>query len=447
MSEIDVNLSDGLDLLSDYQHPKGTFREVKRWRIYSKILARYWGLFLSLVTLGVTSFPYIEGIEDSEDIEGIQDKAIPLAKKIHLNEDGPIIVVANHSSHADTALLISTLGRCGRPILFAAAADYWLKGRVNRFVGKYLVGLWPVRRKGGMEDMRKASNAIKNGVILVVFPEGTRTRNGEVGEFHIGAYRLAAETGAKILPIALHNTSKALPIHGRVARVPLEVRYGKAVLVNSGEEVKVAKETRLEIINLLKAPTRNSPGFGWSRVNKIASSWIGLAIVFTWAFGEGVSWPLLAEMPLMLLVVTVGRKWQGIRLILASAVGSSLGILTTWYLVSRGHNPPSPLTTHRMHSVALRQMMENPHSAFWYQTYNGIPVKVYAHMAGQVHLSFLQVLGSMAPRILRIFIVGGATWILGGTLARFLRSCLGLIQSFCLLVFPFALYTVIRLWS
>lgn len=438
MSKNDVNRSADLDFTSGYLYPEGTQRELKRWRVYSKIRARYWGLILSIATPGVTSFPYVDQADS---------QPIPLAKKIRLSEEDPLIVVANHSSHADTALLMATLGRCGRPLLFTAAGDYWLKGRLNRFVGKYLVGLWPVRRKGGMEDMRKASNAIKGGAILVVFPEGTRTRNGLVGEFHIGAYHLAAETGAKILPIALHNTGKVLPVHGRVGRAPLEVRYGKAVSVNPGEESKVAEETRLEIIDLLKNPTRNSPGFGWSRVNKIASSWIGLAIVFCWAFGEGVSWPLLAEMPLMLLVVTVGRKWQGVWLILASALGSTLGILTTWYLVSRGHNPPSPLTTPRMHSTALRQMMANPHSAFWYQTYNGIPVKVYAHMAGQVHLSFFQVLLSMAPRILRIFIIGGATWMLGRTLARFLRSCLGLIQSFCLLVFPFALYTVISLWS
>ena len=426
-------------------YPPSDAASIKKLARRSKLRAHFWGLTLSLLTDGVTSFQYQKDPRTSQLSKSV---GVSLARPISLTEKGPLIVVANHSSHADTALLIATLGRAGRPVLFVAAADYWLSSPGNKFIGRHLAGLWPVRRiGGGMDDLRSAADFVRNRTILVIFAEGTRTRDGSLGNFYHGAYTLAAETGAMVLPVALLNTAKALPVHGKFKRVPLEVRYGIATPVNKDEIPTIIEKHREEIQLMLKDPTVPHPGFGWSRVSKIAASWVGLVIVFFWAFGEGVSWPLLAEMPLMLLVITVGRSWRGALLIATSAAGSALGILTTWYLVSHGHSPPTPLTTPRMRATALQQMTSDPATAFWHQTYNGIPVKLYAHASGLVHLSFKNVLISMAPRVARIFVVGGVVWVFGGLVSRYLKPCLGLIQSFCLAVFPFALYGVIRFWS
>jgi hypothetical protein len=119
----------------------------------------------------------------------------------------------------------------------------------------------------------------------------------------------------------------------------------------------------------------------------------------------------------------------------------------TWFLVSHGVNTPEPLTTLRMHEVALQQLRADPATAFWDQMWNGIPVKVYAHATGDLHLSFLEVLSVMFPRLLRIGILGGAGWLLGGVLSRFLKPCLGFVQAFCLSLFPFGLALVIYWWS
>ena len=424
-------------------YPTSDAKAIKKLARSSKLRARFWGVILSLATDGVTSFEYQRDPNTTQLLKG---EPVPLAKPMRLAEKGPLIVVANHSSLADTALLLATLGRTGRPVLLAAPADYWLSNPVNKFIARHLAGLWPVR-KDEREDLCKAANLIRNGAILVIFPEGTPTTDGSLGQFHDAAYVLALETGARVLPVALLNTARTLPVRGRFRRAHLEVRCGPAYFVGKDEIPAIIEKQREDIQLLLKEPASPHPGFGWSRVSRIAGSWVGLVVVFFWAFGEGVSWPLLAEMPLMLLVVTVGRSWRGALLIAASATGSLLGILTTWYLVSHGHIPPTPLTTPRMRATALQQMTSDPTTAFWHQTYNGIPVKLYAHASGLVRLSFKNLLISAAPRIARIFVVGGFVWAFGGLVSRYLKPCLGLVQSLCLLVFPFALYGVIRLWS
>jgi hypothetical protein len=100
-----------------------------------------------------------------------------------------------------------------------------------------------------------------------------------------------------------------------------------------------------------------------------------------------------------------------------------------------------------MHETALKQMSEDPANAFWSQMFNGIPVKVYAHAAGLSHLTFLQLIQSIWPRIMRILLVGGIGWLVGLLLTRYLRPCLGFIQVTCLVLFPFALTAIILWWS
>ena len=61
---------------------------------------------------------------------------------------GGCVVVANHSSHADTAVLLAALPPNAKPV-FVAAADYWFDVPVRRFIASSLAGVLPVRRSGG----------------------------------------------------------------------------------------------------------------------------------------------------------------------------------------------------------------------------------------------------------------------------------------------------------
>lgn len=405
---------------------KYTPERVKRAARASWWRAKLWGLILSVGTDGVTTIP------------GGDAPIVPLARKPRL-PDGSLVIVASHPSRMDVVVLAATIGRA-RPLLFAAAATYWLESRVYLWAARFFAGVWLTR--AGSSDLRSAAPTVAAGITLVSFAGGD-------GAIDPAVLELAAASGARILPVALVGTADVFPTDARrTTRHPIEVRWGTPFAVDGTESADAASErVAAELNQLSAAPAIAYPGAGWTRIRRISFGWVGLAIVAFWAFFEGMFWPLLAEMPLLLLVVTVGRTWRGPLLIAASAVSSACGILATWFLVSHGINTPEPLTTIRMHQVALAQLRADPATAFWDQMWNGIPVKVYAHATGDLGLSFVQVLSVMFPRLLRIGIIGGAGWLLGGVLSRFLKPCLGAVQAFCLGLFPFGLALVIYWWS
>ena len=391
-----------------------------------------WGLVLSIGTDGVAT-------------RSVAGEVVPLARKPRL-PDGPLIILASHPSRADFVVLAATIGR-SRPLSFAAPADYWLESRVYLWAARIFAGVWLTRR-GSSTDLLAAAPTVAAGIALVIFAESDRLPEG-AGWFDPAVFELAKQSGARILPVALVGTAGVLPANARrTTRHPIESRWGTPFGVDGSEDVEVMEaRVTAEITQLSVAPAVAHPGAGWTRIRRVAFGWAGLAIIAFWAFFEGVFWPLLAEMPLLLLVVTVGRSWRGPLLIAVSALASACGILATWFLVSHGIDTPVPLTTTRMHEVALAQLTADPANAFWNQMWNGIPVKMYAHATGELGMSFLDVFSVMFPRLLRIGIVGGAGWLLGGVLSRFLKPCLGAVQIYCLALFPFGLALVIFWWS
>jgi 1-acyl-sn-glycerol-3-phosphate acyltransferase len=144
---------------------------------------------------------------------------------------GGCVVVANHSSHADTAVLLAALPPTAKPV-FGAAADYWFDVRVRRFIATSLAGVLPVRRSGegsyaGL--LAAARPALKAGRTVVIFPEGTRSTDGNVGEFRSGALRLARECGVPVVPVAVLGTADVLPKGGRFSPSPMQVRIGEPI--------------------------------------------------------------------------------------------------------------------------------------------------------------------------------------------------------------------------
>ncbi|MGW7515961.1 lysophospholipid acyltransferase family protein [Streptomyces sp. NPDC054796] len=140
---------------------------------------------------------------------------------------GGCVVVAPHASHADTAALLAALPARRRPLV-AAAADYWFAGRARATLCRRLVAGFPVRRGGrGFGDLAaSAVPALARGQAVVVFPEGTRSRDGSVGRFRSGATRLAELADVPLLPVGLVGTRTLLPAHGRLRRTRVTVRFG-----------------------------------------------------------------------------------------------------------------------------------------------------------------------------------------------------------------------------
>lgn len=142
-----------------------------------------------------------------------------------------MVVVANHSSHADTPALLAAFPTPYKPMV-VAAEDYWYRTRLRRAVVTLLVGAVPVRRVGGggYESLLEAAEHVLGaGSSLLVFPEGTRSTTGDLGAFRSGAARIAREFQVPLLPVAVVGTRDLLPKGGRLRPGPVEVRVGRAI--------------------------------------------------------------------------------------------------------------------------------------------------------------------------------------------------------------------------
>lgn len=120
---------------------------------------------------------------------------------------GPYVVVSNHVSLADV-VIIGTLPWETKWVAKIAIFRLPFMGLMMRLVGDV-----PVRRR----DDRSRSKAyqrlkrwLERGASVLVFPEGTRSPDGELLPFRNGAFRLALETGTPVLPLAVHGTREGI---------------------------------------------------------------------------------------------------------------------------------------------------------------------------------------------------------------------------------------------
>jgi len=115
---------------------------------------------------------------------------------------GPVIFASNHRSFLDP-FIVGVLSR--RPVYYVAKSEIFKNPLVAWFVSS--LGAFPVRRGAGDPDMMATARAIlERGDSVLIFPEGTRTRPGSLGRPKRGVGRLALETGAPVVPVALIGT-------------------------------------------------------------------------------------------------------------------------------------------------------------------------------------------------------------------------------------------------
>lgn len=139
---------------------------------------------------------------------------------------GPVIVCSNHIGWIDPVVLAMVIPL---RVSFMAKEELF---RYPVFGGVLLrVGAFPVKRgKSDRNAVRIASAVLKNGGVLGMFPEGTRSRTGEMGKGHNGAAYLAIRNGAAVLPVGIAGPYRL----GR----PVRVSVGKPiVLEGAGERV------------------------------------------------------------------------------------------------------------------------------------------------------------------------------------------------------------------
>ncbi len=141
------------------------------------------------------------------------------------------IVVANHSSHLDFSLVGYALGAIGDDLRVLAAKDYFFNTPARRFLASNFTTLMPFdRERAQLESLEDALAELAQGRSVLMFPEGTRSADGEIHEFKSGAGFLALRAKCDVLPVLIRGTHDVM---GKGSLVPrrsaVEVRIGGAI--------------------------------------------------------------------------------------------------------------------------------------------------------------------------------------------------------------------------
>ncbi|MEU4601560.1 lysophospholipid acyltransferase family protein [Kribbella sp. NPDC023972] len=155
--------------------------------------------------------------------------------------NGPALIVANHSSHLDTPLLLCTLpDSMRRKTAVAAAADYFFDTWWRATASAIVFNTFPIERRGGKLSSTPG-DLLADGWNVVVFPEGTRSPDGWMERFRMGAAYLAVEHGVPVVPVGIKGSFAAMP-RGRGWPVPgrptVAVRYGDPLTPAEGESAR-----------------------------------------------------------------------------------------------------------------------------------------------------------------------------------------------------------------
>ncbi len=143
----------------------------------------------------------------------------------HVPRQGPVLLVANHSSFLDPPLVG---GVTPRPMSFMAKAELFRVPLLGALIRR--LNARPVRREGADAGaLRTALRILQDGGVLLMFPEGTRGPEGTLRDPKPGAAMLAVMSGAPVVPVFVEGSGRAWPRGRRLPRpAKVTVTFGPA---------------------------------------------------------------------------------------------------------------------------------------------------------------------------------------------------------------------------
>src|SRR5579875_1019184 len=135
----------------------------------------------------------------------------------------PSIFMSNHVSNLDPTVLLPSVPGMTSVMLKKSLMKIPLLGTAMR-MGKYVPVARGHSREDAMRSVAAAADALKSGMHITIFPEGTRSPDGRLLPFRKGAFFLAAETGAPIVPVVIRGTAAMMP------RNSLKITPGEAIV-------------------------------------------------------------------------------------------------------------------------------------------------------------------------------------------------------------------------
>ena len=155
--------------------------------------------------------------------------------------EGPVVFVANHHSHFDTPLMLTSIpDRWRHKLVVGAAADYFFSSHVTSALAALVIGAIPIERnKVGRKSADLARGLIDDGWSLLIFPEGGRSPDGWGQPFRGGAAYIAQRCGVPVVPIHLEGTGRILRKgKNRPSRTRVTVTFGSPLAALPTEDAR-----------------------------------------------------------------------------------------------------------------------------------------------------------------------------------------------------------------
>ncbi|MBU2511474.1 1-acyl-sn-glycerol-3-phosphate acyltransferase [bacterium] len=155
------------------------------------------------------------------------------------------IIMCNHCSHYDIPLSLLALKGSIRMMAKKELLQLPIWGRAMKLTGFVSIDRFNPRQ--ALKDMKYARMMMEKGIVLWIAPEGTRSKTGQLQELKPGGFRLAIDSGATIIPLAIIGSGEVM------AAKSLQVSRGKSVDIHIGQPIDASKYTRRQRNDLMEA--------------------------------------------------------------------------------------------------------------------------------------------------------------------------------------------------
>lgn len=220
-----------------------------------------WGYILSKANKTFTINRLNKAGKNKEKVELIDRFILKCTKKLvkisgadvtvtgteNIPSDEPVLYVGNHQGNMDIPLLYST---APQTMAFVAKKEmekipllgYWMKERGCVFIDRD-------NARSSLKAINEAIQNLKLGYSMAVFPEGTRSKSSQVGDFKAGSLRIAIKAGVKVIPVSIKDSYKLIEKKGKNTPAKVSVHYSEAI---DSKNFKDTNELAAEVLTQIK---------------------------------------------------------------------------------------------------------------------------------------------------------------------------------------------------
>ena len=220
-----------------------------------------WGYILSKANKTFTINRLNKAGKNKEKLELIDRFILKCTKKLveisgadvtvtgteNVPSDEPVLYVSNHQGNMDIPLLYST---APQTMAFVAKKEmekipllgYWMKERGCVFIDRE-------NARNSLKAINEAIQNLKLGHSMAVFPEGTRSKSSQVGDFKAGSLRIAIKSGVKVIPVSIKDSYKLIGKKGRNTPAKVSVHYSEPI---DSKNFKDTNELAAEVLTQIQ---------------------------------------------------------------------------------------------------------------------------------------------------------------------------------------------------